>query len=174
MCRKNDKITFQTCFPSSATEDSYFYFLFYEHDPKQGGGRGGKTTESRFWRMPAAVFTFSFFDGCLRPFSLFSFFDECLRLLCFFSQSRPNINLTKRPRKIAKVRFWAEMVIGNQRKTPLVIRMSWSNRYLDDFWKKWKRPQASIKKWEKWKRPQASVKKWKKWKPLQASVKNQK
>ena len=40
------------------------------------------------------------------------------------------------PRKKKKVRFLAEMVIGNQRKTPLVIKMSWSNRYLDDFWKK--------------------------------------
>ena len=35
--------------------------------------------------------------------------------------------------KIAKVGFWDETVSENQRKTPLVIKMSLSNRDLDDF-----------------------------------------
>ena len=41
----------------------------------------------------------------------------------------------KNRQKYTKVRFWAKTVSGNQRKTPLVVRMSWSNRYLDDFLK---------------------------------------
>ena len=105
----------------------------------------------------------------------------------------------RKMRNIVKVGSWSETVSGNQRKTPLVIRMSRSNRDLDDFWKKWKRPQASVRKMRKVKtaagirqkveksgngrrHPSKNCnkngngrrhpsKKWKKWKRLQASVK---